>query len=92
MLGLTQTYYSYEKAGWKFIALDSIGERSYSLDDVQYAWLQQEIASTNKPVCIYSHVPIISAAALMYSMERRSRASRIMKEMHMLFTNNLGGA
>lgn len=82
MLGLQNSYYSFEKLGWKFICLDSIGERGYALDDIQFAWLEQELASTQQPVCIYSHVPIISAAAMMYSMERRSKASKMMKEMH----------
>jgi 3',5'-cyclic-AMP phosphodiesterase len=82
MLGLKSSYYSFEKNGWKFIALDSIGEEGYKLDNIQYAWLEQELASTDKPVCIYSHVPIISAAAMMYSMERRSKTSKMTKEMH----------
>ena len=82
MLGMNSTYYSFEKNGWKFIALDSIGDKGYALDETQYAWLQHELALTDKPVCVYSHVPIISAAAMMYSIERRSKASKMMKEMH----------
>lgn len=83
MLGMSNPYYTFEKAGWKFIALDSIGEHSYELDDVQFAWLESELASSDKPVCIYSHVPIISAAAMMYAMERRSGKSKVLKkEMH----------
>lgn len=82
MLKLDQRYYSFEKHGWKFIALDSIGEHDYKLDDLQLTWLEHELASTNKPVCVYSHVPIISAAAMMYAMERRPRSSKIGKEMH----------
>jgi 3',5'-cyclic AMP phosphodiesterase CpdA len=71
MLGLSKPYYSFEQNGWKFIALDSIGQVSYELDDAQFAWLEQELASTDKPVCVYSHVPIISAAAMMYAVERK---------------------
>lgn len=82
-LGLMSPYYSFEKAGWKFIALDSMGEDGYELDPVQYYWLEQELASTDKPVCIYSHVPIISAASMMYAMERRSgKGAMLKKEMH----------
>jgi 3',5'-cyclic-AMP phosphodiesterase len=72
MLGLTQTYYAFEQNGWKFIALDSIGDSSYQLDDTQYAWLQQELSSTSMPVCIFSHVPIVSAATMMYALERKN--------------------
>jgi Icc protein len=83
MLGLSKPYYSFEKNGWKFIALDSLGERSYSLDDEQFAWLKQELTLSDKTVCIYSHVPIISAASMMYSLERRSGKDKVLKkEMH----------
>ncbi len=71
-LGLTDRYYSFEENGWKFIALDSNNEKDYSLDDDQFAWLHREISSTDNPVCIFSHVPIISAAALMYELERKN--------------------
>lgn len=84
MLGMRNSYYSFERSGWKFIALDSIGDKGYALDDVQYAWLSSEIANTDKPICIYSHVPIISAASMMYAMEHRpGRKSKMLKkEMH----------
>lgn len=72
MLGLKQTYYSFEKNGWKFIALDSIGETGYELDELQFEWLKQELSSTGKPVCILSHVPIVSAAPMMYAIERKN--------------------
>jgi Icc protein len=72
MLGLEQTYYSFEKNGWKFIALDSIGESGYELDESQFEWLKQELNSTSNPVCILSHVPIISAAPMMYAIERKN--------------------
>lgn len=83
MLSMKSAYYSFEKNGWKFIALDSIGESTYALDEIQFAWLQQELANTTLPVCIYSHVPIISAASMMYAMERRPRSrSNLHREMH----------
>jgi len=80
-LGMQQPYYSFEKNGWKFIALDSIGDNGYELDNTQYRWLEQQLAATEKPVCIYSHVPIISAASMMYALERRS-GKVVAKEMH----------
>jgi 3',5'-cyclic AMP phosphodiesterase CpdA len=82
-LGLSSPYYSFEKFGWKFICLDSINDDNYSLDHTQFSWLQQQLSSTDKPVCIYSHVPIISAASMMYAMERRAgKESVLRKEMH----------
>jgi 3',5'-cyclic-AMP phosphodiesterase len=82
-LGLSSPYYSFEKQGWRFICLDSIGENHYRLDNVQLSWLEQQLSGTDKPVCIYSHVPIISAASMMYAMERRAgKESVLRKEMH----------
>jgi len=69
-LGLKDRHYSYDQAGWHFIVLDSI-QRDYGnkhgytarLDDAQFAWLARDLAATNPgvPVCILSHIPILSA-------------------------------
>jgi len=68
MLKLSGRYYSFERNGWKFIALDSInGTEGYQLDDEQFAWLEDELEKTNSPVCIFNHVPIISMGALLYA-------------------------
>jgi len=75
-LGLTNSFYSFEEAGWKFIALDSIDGKEYAVDDTQFEWLQAEVSSTSQPICIFSHVPIISAAPMMYELERK-RMSRV---------------
>ncbi len=73
-LGLPDRYYSFEQGGWKFIALDSInGEKGYQLDDTQFEWLSTELA-TAKPILIFSHVPILSMGALLYSTKRKSLA------------------
>src|SRR6188768_3873004 len=71
MLKLSNRYYSFERKGWKFIALDSInGTDGYQLDDEQFAWLDNELAKTNSPVCVFNHVPILSMGALLYSTKR----------------------
>ncbi|MBI1348177.1 metallophosphoesterase [bacterium] len=69
ILGLDRPYYSFDQAGWHFIALDSVQPSTYFdtfsafLDDGQYAWLQQDLASVpaTTPVLIWSHIPICSA-------------------------------
>ena len=79
MYGLTQPYRSFERAGWKFVVLDSCmpgpaerGGPGFSyvprLDEDQFAWLADELASTPAatPVCVVSHVPFLSAAALQF--------------------------
>jgi len=77
MLKLPNRYYSFEKKGWKFIALDSInGKIGYSLDEAQVAWLDNELTSVPKsqPVCVFNHVPLLSACATMYLIEREEAA------------------
>ena len=74
MLSLQSRYYSFEIKGWKFICLDSInGENGYQLDEEQFNWLQGELNGNVKklPVCVYSHVPILSMGALLYATKRK---------------------
>lgn len=73
MLSLPNRYYSFEKGGWHFIALDSInGETGYQLDDAQFEWLGGELTSipTDKPICVFNHVPILSIGATLYLTQR----------------------
>ena len=70
--GLDQGHYSWDQAGWRFIVLDSTspnvlrgGDGGYKglLDEAQFQWLDRTLAGTPKgtPVCIVSHIPILSA-------------------------------
>ena len=67
-LGLSHRYYSFERAGWKFVALDGVqpgakpGSYSAYLDDEQFDWLTRELRDTpaTTPVLVWSHVPIVS--------------------------------
>lgn len=70
-LRLPGRYYSFELSGWKLIALDSInGENGYQLDEEQFDWLAREVV-TERPVLVFSHVPILSMGALLYSTQRK---------------------
>lgn len=72
VLKMPDRYYSFERNGWKFIALDSInGSSGYQLDDTQYEWLSRELETSKLPVCIYNHVPILSMGALLYVTKRK---------------------
>ncbi|MBK1876776.1 metallophosphoesterase family protein [Pelagicoccus mobilis] len=68
-LGLKDRYYSFSQAGWQFVVLDSVyfdaaSSKGYTarLDEKQFAWLAQTLAEldASKPICILSHIPIIS--------------------------------
>lgn len=69
LLGLTTRYRAFDRAGWRFLVLDStfIVGNSYTakLDDDQVRWLRTMLAQTDKatPIVILSHIPILSAAA-----------------------------
>jgi 3',5'-cyclic-AMP phosphodiesterase len=70
-LGLSSRYYSFDKAGWHFIVLDSthlpviVSDYPYTgkLDDEQFGWLEDELKKTpaTTPVCVLSHIPIFCA-------------------------------
>ncbi|HTJ10705.1 MAG TPA: metallophosphoesterase [Dinghuibacter sp.] len=69
-LGLTRSWYSFEKAGWKFIVLDSchldIDGTWYigKLGDEQFQWLSDEVAGATGPVLVMTHIPILTATNL----------------------------
>ena len=71
MLGLDKPYYSYDRAGWHFIMLDSVepfDDKSYlaKLDDEQLAWLASDLAANvGKPTMVGSHIPIFSITTIM---------------------------
>lgn len=70
-LELANRYYSFDRAGWHFIVLDSIHPRNEvspqpyigKLDEEQFQWLKQDIESVpqSTPICIASHIPIMAA-------------------------------
>jgi len=66
---LEQRYYAFDRAGWRFMVLDSTFPHGNGykarLDEEQFEWLQTELTRTpaSMPVCILSHIPILSASA-----------------------------
>lgn len=69
---MSNRYYSFEHNNWKFIILDSAQENNGGyiarLDEPQFAWLENELKSTDasKHVCIVSHIPIVSFCSAMF--------------------------
>jgi Icc protein len=68
--GIPGRYYSFDKAGWHFVVLDSTHAVDYSgeescytarLDQEQFDWLASDLrkAGADVPVCVLSHIPII---------------------------------
>lgn len=70
-LGLAAAYRAFDRAGWRFVVLDSVQPLGMGygggLDDGQFAWLEQTLAATpaTTPVLVLSHIPIISSVAVL---------------------------
>jgi len=77
VLKMDARYYSFERAGWHFIVLDSYqtvgepgsGQLTARLDEEQFAWLAADLAAVPRetPVLVLSHAPILSACAFYFS-------------------------
>jgi len=74
-LGLDRAYHSFDQGGWHFVALDSIMPTPKEkhgwtgrLDEEQFQWLENDLKSTpsNRPVLVYSHIPILQVASYKY--------------------------
>lgn len=75
MLHLDDCYYTFSQAGWQFIVLDSVheppaGQGGYTgkLDEAQFDWLTRTLQGVPAatPVLILSHIPILSASAVLW--------------------------
>lgn len=80
-LGLPNRYYSFERAGWHFVALDSVRHDPENpdgylafLDDEQYSWLEKDLAglSSSTPVLLFSHIPILTVTILTHGRTRNN--------------------
>ena len=65
-LGMPHRYYSFDKAGWHFIILDSNNENAGALDQKQRQWLKGDLAKLphGTPVVVMSHYPILGVSTL----------------------------
>ncbi|TDQ06429.1 metallophosphoesterase [Pedobacter metabolipauper] len=65
-LKIPNRYYSFSKKNWHFIILDGNNSK-ISLDDEQYAWLQQDLDKLppNTPTLIMSHYPILGTTQVL---------------------------
>jgi len=73
-LGLPDRYYSFDRAGWHFIILDSTfpdEEHLYiaKMDEAQYDWLVSDLAATDAstPILLVTHEPIFSSTPLFFA-------------------------
>jgi 3',5'-cyclic AMP phosphodiesterase CpdA len=68
-LGLSKPYRTFDKAGWRFVILDSVFPNGDGyvgrLDDEQFAWLEGLLKQTpaSTPVLVLSHIPILTITA-----------------------------
>jgi 3',5'-cyclic-AMP phosphodiesterase len=95
-LGLAKPYHSFDKSGWHFIGLDSVqptgadGTDKKSiyegrLDPEQFEWLAADLKNVDAkmPVCVWSHIPIFSAAVFLDGDTERANGWEVPSaEMH----------
>jgi 3',5'-cyclic AMP phosphodiesterase CpdA len=63
-------YFSFDRAGWHFIVLDSTepqegGGYKARLDEEQFTWLAKDLAETpeDTPILVLSHIPILTVTS-----------------------------
>jgi 3',5'-cyclic AMP phosphodiesterase CpdA len=70
VMSLPATYYSFDLAGWHFIALNSVEmwPKYGEVGAEQFQWLINDLKKTPKetPVCVLSHLPIVSVTSSLY--------------------------
>jgi len=81
-LGLPNTYYAFDLAGWHFVVMHSThlpNKVSYypyigMLDEDQFQWLAGEIQATpiETPICIVSHIPILAGCEFFDGLNEES--------------------
>ena len=75
---LARGYYSFDRAGWHFVVLDSIAHArglgyTARLDEDQFAWLTEDLArAKGRPTLLISHIPILSTSAFFFSANERT--------------------
>ena len=75
---LARGYYSFDRAGWHLVVLDSIARArglgyTARLDEDQFAWLTEDLArAKGTPTLLISHVPILSTSAFFFGQNERT--------------------
>lgn len=75
VLGMPAPYYSFDRAGWHFISLNSmVNWPNYgTLSTEHLNWLQADLKATpaDKPVVVFAHLPIVSVTSSLYGDSTR---------------------
>lgn len=68
-LAMPNRYYTFSRAGWRFLMLDSVQKDDKfgyvgRIDDEQMSWLKRELGASPAPTVVVSHIPLLSASNL----------------------------
>ena len=78
VLGMPAPYYSFDQAGWHFVALNSVCDWPRgALTPEHLDWLKADLARTKLPVCVLGHLPILSVTSLAYGDACRKGADNL---------------
>ncbi len=100
LLQLDERYFTFAQGGWQFIVLDSVhkppaGQVGYmgQLDEAQFDWLAQTLRDVpeSSPVLVLSHIPILSASAILWASQKDQdfRVSRALMHTDCVRLKNL---
>lgn len=81
-LNMTAPYYAADLGAWRLVVLESthpVDGFGYTakLDEAQFAFLERELAATERPVVVLSHIPILSAAVFLDGDNEKSGDWRV---------------
>jgi 3',5'-cyclic AMP phosphodiesterase CpdA len=72
-LGMPAPWYGFDHGGWRFVALNSVCNWPGfgQLTKEHFDWLKDDLKKTPRetPVCVFSHLPILSVTSLVYGDE-----------------------
>lgn len=58
--GMPARYFTAEHGGWTFFLLDVFQYDGCEIDEAQFAWLEEELAKSDKPAVVVTHAPLMS--------------------------------
>jgi Icc protein len=78
-MGMPAPWYSFDHGGWHFVALNSVCDwpKYGYLTKEHFEWLKDDLRATprERPVCVFSHLPIVSVTSSVYGEECRKENS-----------------
>ncbi len=70
-------FYSFDKANWRIIVLDTFHRDGCHVDDEQLAWVKGEMGDVRKNILFVSHAPILTVTSFMETSTHKNGAFHV---------------